>query len=144
MLSAMYQLNKHLIFAILILLLLPPVYAAPQTKEECMRAAKIEHKVNLSAGVYTEKAQVTTPLHINLPATIDDKTYFECLVRNQLIDHESTEKYLAKQDECRSQTRLLKVENNNGRTRIGKSADVKTFDACMDSDIGVEVLAPTN
>lgn len=140
----MYELNKHLIFVTLVLLLLPPVYAAPQTKEECMRAAKIEHKVNLSAGVYTEKAQVTTPLHINLPATYDDKAYFECLVRNQLIDHESTEKYLAKQDECRSQTRLLQVENTNGKTRIGRSDDSKNFDACMDPQIGVEVLTPPN
>lgn len=114
--------------------------AANMTQQDCLKTAQIEQKINLSAGVYTEKAQVAAPLHITLPAVVDDKTYFECLVRNQLVDQNSTARYLAKQDECRTQTRLLQVKRSSGNTRIGTSNDTETFDACMGSDIGVEVL----
>ncbi|MEM7468454.1 MAG: hypothetical protein AAF387_16415 [Pseudomonadota bacterium] len=115
-----------------------------QTKEECLRAAQIEHTVNLSSGIYTDKAQVTAPLHINLPATVDDRAYFECLVRNQLVDNDSAERYLARQDECRSKTRLLKSEAANGVARIGQLKSNAGFNACMELDIGVEVLDIAN
>ena len=122
---------------------LPHASNGESTKQDCLRAAQAEQVVNLSAGVYTEKAQVTAPLHIKLPATVDDGAYFECLVKNQLIDHNAAEKYLARQDECRTRTRLLAVKSDTGTTRLGNSTNEELFVACMDANIGVEVLDST-
>lgn len=133
--------NTILTFALMLFSI--EAFCEGMSKEECRRSAQTEQRINLSAGVYTEKAQVTTPLHINLPATLNEETYFECLLRNQLIDNESAERYLAKQDDCRKQTQLLSVTKNEQSARIGSSNDEVSYSRCMDSTIGVEVLENT-
>ena len=118
----------------------PQFISAEITKQDCLKASQNVQQLNLSAGVYTEKAQVATPLHIKLPPTVDDRAYFACLIKNQLIDQNSAERYLARQDECRTKTRLLAASSDAGKTRIGKSDNDASYVACMDSVIGVDVL----
>ena len=118
----------------------PQFISAEITKQDCLQASQNIQQLNLSAGVYTEKAQVATPLHIKLPPTVDDRAYFACLIKNQLIDQNSAERYLARQDECRTKTRLLAASSDAGKTRIGKSDNDASYVACMDSVIGVDVL----
>ena len=116
------------------------VFAAELTKQDCIQSASIEQRVNLSAGVATETIQVTTPLHIELPATVDNEIYYECLLANGLVDQKGPEQFVAKQDRCRSQTRLHAVSANDGTPRISDAADSQDFADCMESNITVDVL----
>ena len=132
--------GKHRLILIALCFACPILVSAEMTKQDCLKASGEKQTINLSSGVYTEKAQVAAPLHINLPPTVDHRAYFECLIKNQLIDQDSAERYLAKQDRCRTETRLLAASNSAGKTRIGKSDNNEGYDACMDATIGVEVL----
>ena len=115
------------------------------SKMDCRRNAATNITINLSSGVYTDKAQISTPLQIKLPANVDDKAYVDCLIRNQLLDQDGAERFLAKQDKCRTKTRILKATSSSDGTQIGQAQSIdEDFIACMDSDIGVEVLSPAN
>ena len=116
------------------------VFSKELTKQDCVQSASVAQRVNLSAGVVTEKIQVTSPLHIDLPAMVDNDVYYECLMANGLIDQKGPENFVAKQDRCRSKTRLHAVSASSGMASIKDAADEKEFADCMASDISVDVL----
>ncbi len=58
--------------------------AQESTIEQCTREAQRTQRINLSAGVYTERAVASAPLEITIAAGNDEARYQGCLQRQGL------------------------------------------------------------
>ena len=107
---------------------------------KCVREAGRTQEINISSGVYTEKAVVSAPLHIEIPAAIDSKVFEECLVREGFDAPGATQAYFDRLHECQG-ANLKSVANaaDGGVVRLGKAGDAAAVESCLNSDIEVDV-----
>jgi hypothetical protein len=111
---------------------------------DCKAQAAGDMELNLSAGVYTERAQVRMPLKIRIPTGTNPTAFGNCLeVEGRDPSKRMVETVNTMQD-CRRSTsapRLVAVAG--GGTRITGGVDEAAYAECVRYDIDVEVLLPT-
>ncbi len=113
--------------------------------EDCVRQAATELEINLSAGVYTERVQVSAPLKLRIPTGINPHAYGACL---QIKGHDparSLVNTVASMRECQQAartTRLVATSPANS-LHIASEVDAAFYESCVKNQIDVEVFVPT-
>lgn len=111
---------------------------------DCEAQAAGEMELNLSAGVYTERAQVRVPLKIRIPTGTNPTAYGNCLhVEGRDPSQKMVETVNSMQDCRRNASTPRGVAMAGGGTRITGGVDEVAYAECMKYDIDVEVLLPT-
>lgn len=114
------------------------------TAEDCISAATTEMEINLSSGVYTERAAVSSPLKIRVPTGINHAAYGACLrIQGNHISKHMTAT-VARMGKCRNSTRSTHIVQTDGAmsAHIANVVDHSRYQACVDHGIDVEVLLP--
>lgn len=110
---------------------------------DCEAQAAGEMELNLSAGVYTERAQVRMPLKVRIPTGTNPVAYGDCLqVEGRDPSKKMVEAVNTMQD-CRRSASAPHVVAVAGGTRISGGVDEAAYAECVRYDIDVEVLLPT-
>lgn len=114
---------------------------------ECAAASRQTVTQNVGGGVYTAKAQVATPVTIELPSGVDARSYAHCLDLHGLRKDVSRDHYLAVVEKCRAgqpPERHL-IIGNDGRRHVVMATDRNAIEACVRKSLGhieVEVQDP--
>jgi hypothetical protein len=120
---------------------------APQSLAavDCAQEAATDVTLNLSTGVYTERAQVSAPLKLRLPTGTNPHAYGECLkIKDQDPSRRMVQTITNLQDCHRTASSLhLITASPHHATRIGSKVDAAKYAECLKYDIKVDVLLPS-
>lgn len=116
--------------------------AGPSQAADCASAAATEQEINVSAGVYSERAVATVPMKIRVPAGTDTGLEAECL-RLEGRDAESRmAAEVARASRCGEAARRVQLKRaaNGSIAALGSVVDTEAYRDCLEGRIAVEVL----
>lgn len=105
---------------------------------ECAAASRQMVKQNVGGGVYTERAQVATPVTIEVPSGVDAASYAQCLDLHGLRQDVSRDRYLAVVEKCRAglpPERHLMI-GEDGRQHVVVATNRNAIEACVRENLG--------
>lgn len=110
----------------------------------CAGAAGISQRINLSSGVYTQRAVASSPLYLDIPLGTDTHFHEECLRREGFAPREQVSAEFARVAACNRTTNrnVVLVRNSARSVRIANSIDVPAYTRCVDGAISVEAEIP--
>lgn len=114
--------------------------------EDCAKRVAQFQEINLTAGLYTERAVVSSPLKIRLPVGTDGDALAACLRLEGFDPAERMAAAVSNSGDCRNaarKTHLIKASDQGG-TRIASAVDEAVYRDCLQNDIDVEVLLPAS
>jgi len=117
-----------------------PAFAADV---DCASQAETSMDLNLSAGVYTEQAQVSMPLKLRIPTGMNPHTYAECLKIQGDDPSREIVRAVADNQHCRreaAQVRFVSTDPDAGEKRIRGELDADKFAECAGRGIKLEVV----
>lgn len=105
---------------------------------ECAAASRQTVKQNVGGGVYTERAQVATPVTIELPSGVDSRSYAHCLDLHGLGKDVRRDHYLAVVQKCRAG---LPPERHviiaaDGSEHVVMGTNRNAIEACVQENLG--------
>lgn len=112
---------------------------------ECHGQSLITEHVNLNAGVYNERIQVSSPLHIDIPVGVNPGQLQDCLTVRGVAPESANLAYREHADTCRERylgagtVRLVSEEN----LKLS-GADTRAYHECLRNGptLDVEVTFP--
>lgn len=116
----------------------------PETAADCAARAGFVLRINLSSGVYTERAIASAPLAIEIPVGLDGNQHADCLRREGFDPAAEMAAPLERFQDCRDSARrqgtvrIAKAES----IAVGGQIDVEAYRSCLASDIEVQVELP--
>lgn len=109
----------------------------------CARAATVRQRINLSSGVYTERAIASAPLAFEFDTGLDQAQYGECLRREGFDERAATTAYLDRAADCRARhTPPVRLARQDGHARLAGALDEPAYRACLEGALEVEVTLP--
>ncbi len=113
--------------------------------EDCVQQAATELEINLSSGVYTERAQVSAPLKLRIPTGTNPHAYGACLQIQGKDPARNLVNTVASMRDCQRAartTRLVAATSASAR-HIASEVDTAFYESCIKNQIEVEVFMPT-
>jgi len=127
-------------------LLTPLALANPAlATDDCAKQTALWQEINLSSGLYTERAVVNVPLKIRIPAGVDAGAMMECLRLEGFDPPAELAAEVERAAACRAHARSLRLtvrDGAAGAARIGGGMDDARYRACLAGEITVDVLPP--
>lgn len=115
---------------------------AEEPVRDCTAAAQTYQEINLSSGVYTERAVAVVPLKIKVPAGVDTGLEDACLkVAGEDAGSRMTAEF-ERAEGCRQAARRVNITAAAGDSpaQIGGQFDTVAYEACLRGDVEVKVL----
>ncbi|MGD9603380.1 MAG: hypothetical protein AB7O21_20515 [Gammaproteobacteria bacterium] len=112
--------------------------AAGAQAADCAGNATTHLDINVSAGVYTERAQVSAPMKLRVPTGVDARTLAECLrlERGGAPPAVGLEKIA----ECRREATSVRIRHTDGVHALTEALDEAAFAACLEGGVEVELV----
>ncbi|MSR13260.1 MAG: hypothetical protein EXR86_01600 [Gammaproteobacteria bacterium] len=111
--------------------------------EDCAKQAATELVINLSLGVYTERAQVSAPLTLKIPTGFDSNAYGACLKIQGVEPAREALQAVFDRQNCQRVARSTRLVSTSATgPRIADSLDFAACEDCLNNQIEVEVLSP--
>ncbi len=116
--------------------------------DDCAKQMALWQEINLSSGLYTERAVVNVPLKIRIPAGVDAGAMMECLRLEGFDPPAELAAEVERAAACRASARRLRLTARDGAAgaagaaRIGGEMDGARYRACLEGEIAVDVLPP--
>ncbi len=110
-----------------------------------MQQAATELEINLSSGVYTERAQVSAPLKLRIPTGINPNAYGACLQIQGKDPSRNLINTVASMRECQRAARTTRLVAATSATakHIASEVDTTFYESCVKNQIEVEVFLLT-
>ena len=111
----------------------------------CDSAARLRQRINLSSGVYTERAVASSPLYLEIPVGSDGRVYADCLQRTGFSPDDQVTAEFARVAACNDTAiRHVVLKRRSSRNvRIGSKIDAAAYARCVDTGVTVEAeIAP--
>ncbi|MGE0486289.1 MAG: hypothetical protein AB7Q81_19220 [Gammaproteobacteria bacterium] len=114
------------------------------TVAACARAHRLEQTIDLSGGVYTERAVAAAPLSVTIPAGVDDSGFAACLEQHGVDRAAPVEAWARRVEDCRgAHPPASRVSiGPGGAQRIGAGESDGAYEDCLDGRLEVEVTLP--
>ncbi len=111
-----------------------------EARETCARKANNIQRLNLSSGIYTERAIASAPLYIDLPIGYDTGQYSDCMVREGFAGDEKIRAEFERLDACwKNDTRPIRLTRHRRSTvSISSEIDNVAYRRCVNREITVE------
>lgn len=134
-------------FSVILVTLAPAASAAPgggDARDGCARAAMHYQQINLSSGVYSERAVAVAPLTLRIPAGVDPASYGDCLAREGFEPAAPAVAYVERSRACRDEAAAPAVVRlaDGSRPRLTGGLDTNAWRACVDGALEVEATLP--
>ena len=105
-----------------------------------MEAGRIEQRVNLNAGVYTEAVQVASPMMLDIPVGVDARRVGDCLEAQDAAPVTTEVTFAEREAACRkARQRRARIRLSAGGTTIGASDATRYHDCLRGEEAEIEV-----
>lgn len=94
--------------------------------------------INVSSGVYTERAQVSAPVKLRVPTGVDARALAECLRIGRGGAPPAVG--LDKVAECRRRAATVRIRRDAGGSTLAGDVDEAVLAACLADEIEVELV----
>jgi len=111
----------------------------------CAGTAGMVQRINISSGVYTERAMASSPLYLDIPLGTDAHFYEECLQREGISPRDQVSAEFARVAACNTTAdrSVVLVRRSPHSVRIASTIDVPAYSRCIDATVSVEAeIAP--
>lgn len=110
--------------------------------EDCAAKAARSHEINLSSGVYSERAVAMVPLTLRVPAGTDGAAYAACMKLEGFDPAQRMAAEVTRAGLCRDGARrvMLRPASSGTAARISSAVDEHQYRDCLAANIGVQVL----
>lgn len=114
------------------------------SNRSCAGAARASQRINLSSGVYTERAVASSPLYLDIPIGNDTHFYEECLQREGFAPRDQVSAEFARVAACNRTTnrKVVLARRAPGTVHIASNIDAPAYSRCIDAAIMVEAELP--
>lgn len=109
---------------------------------DCADGVVTEQEINVSSGVYTERAVATVPMKIRIPVGTDTGLQAECLRRQGRDGESRMAAEVTRAERCGEEARRVRLtRDERGQVAsIGNAVDTAAYAACLEGAVEVEVL----
>lgn len=140
-----WGMDRHVVWLVLGALLLGAWFGMPAaaTERDCTGFAAGHQEINISSGVYSERAVAVVPLKIKVPTGADGGMDEACLEADGRGTGSRVAAEFERAEACRQSARGVRIvdEARAPAPRIGGGFDAAAYEACMrGGEIEVEVL----
>ena len=111
----------------------------------CAGTAGMVQRINISSGVYTERAVASSPLYLDIPLGTDANFYENCLQREGFAPRDQVSAEFDRVAACNTTTdrSVVLVRRSPHSVRIASIIDVPAYTRCIDAALSVEAeIAP--
>lgn len=117
------------------------------TADECRELSTMTKTINLSSGVYTERAVAAAPLAIELPIGTDKSEYAACLKKQPKQPHGEAVAYFERVAACSDEgyaEPTLKIGRSGAIEQFKSSRNGDAWRACIEGTLEVEATLPAS